>query len=509
MRLIATCLALASCSSHAPPTVASPAPRPVAPTPVIATPATVSSQPTVLSDDEKRRDAAREPLAASIVDAYQNWNGFFSQLVASWSPDGKTFLYGSTRAGVAEIYVGDPQHPEAQPRVITSGPQRALDATYTRDGKWILYTRDHDGDENHAIWRIAADGTNATNLTPAEQLHRGLPMLPRKLPGVMFYDATTPSEAAVRVYRQDIAGGAPKLVFKSPLPGGLSDVTNDGKRALISEWHSQSDIVTIEVDLETGKTHRVFPAEGVQKGAYGITYTPDGRSVLYATDDKDRVVLLELDPATGKERRRFQLDDLPYAYLAAAPSPAGDRIALAIDAGNHGEVRILDTRTLKVQRKVEVPLGEVHVGAWRDDSRVFSILISKPDQPADVFAVDAATGAVTPLRKDVRPSLTTDAAIRAGFVREFGDVDKDAELLERFSPMRDIDKISHPLFVYNGATDPRVPYAQAEAIVKALRTRGIPVEYMLAMNEGHPVDHRDTKIELLTRTARFLEDALR
>ena len=666
MRLVATCLVLASCGGHrpaiSPPPAATPAPTP----PAAPVARTVSSDPTVLGDAEQRRDAARAPLAASIVDAYQNWNGMFSQLVASWSPDGKSFLYGSTRDGVAEIYVGDPQHPDAAPRTITTGPQRALDATYTRDGKWILYTRDHDGDELAAIWRVASDGTGATNLTPEAGLRRSPPVLPRNVPGTMFYDAATTSSPHVRLYRQEIAGGAPVLVYDQPVPGGLIDVTNDGKRALMSEWHSQSEIVTTEVEVATGKVHRVFPPEGVQKGAYGITYTPDGKSVLLATDDKDRVVLLDLDPATGKQRARLQLDDLPFAPLFPVPSPRGDRIALAIDAGNHGEVRILDARTLKVQRKVDVPLGELHVGTWRADGKVFSILVSKPDQPADVFAVDAATGSVTPLRKDARPALaslppieaslanakafdgltipinvylpshpagtklpviaifhggpftsyavrwnpyarffvslgyaviepnvrgssgfgrayeegddrekradwlrdletvnawakaqpwadpervvvwgqsyggyttlmamtrqptlwragvdlygpadlksfllSTDAAIRAGFVREFGDVDKDAELLERFSPMRDVDKIARPLFVYNGATDPRVPYSQAEVIVKALRTRRIPVEYMLAANEGHAVDHRENKIELLTRTARFLEDALR
>jgi hypothetical protein len=39
------------------------------------------------------------------------------------------------------------------------------------------------------------------------------------------------------------------------------------------------------------------------------------------------------------------------------------------------------------------------------------------------------------------------------------------------------------------------------------RKRGLPVEYMVAATESHTVDRQETKIELLTRTARFLEDA--
>ena len=75
--------------------------------------------------------------------------------------------------------------------------------------------------------------------------------------------------------------------------------------------------------------------------------------------------------------------------------------------------------------------------------------------------------------------------------------------------MRDVDRIVRPLFVYAGQNDPRVPRSESDAIVLALRTRKVPVEYMVAANEGHSIDRRENKIELMTRVARFLEDALR
>ena len=105
--------------------------------------------------------------------------------------------------------------------------------------------------------------------------------------------------------------------------------------------------------------------------------------------------------------------------------------------------------------------------------------------------------------------LTTDAAIRAGFVPEFGDVEKDAALIDEFSPMRDVAKIVRPLFVYAGQNDPRVPRGESDQLVAALRKRGVPVEYMVAPNEGHSVDRRESKIALMVRIARFLDDAQR
>jgi dipeptidyl aminopeptidase/acylaminoacyl peptidase len=103
---------------------------------------------------------------------------------------------------------------------------------------------------------------------------------------------------------------------------------------------------------------------------------------------------------------------------------------------------------------------------------------------------------------------TTSGAIRELFKTEFGDLEKDAELLHEQSPLREVDKIVDPLFVYAGANDPRVPKSESDQIVKALRERNVPVEYMVANDEGHSLARRENRIELSARVARFLETEL-
>ena len=104
---------------------------------------------------------------------------------------------------------------------------------------------------------------------------------------------------------------------------------------------------------------------------------------------------------------------------------------------------------------------------------------------------------------------TTSGYIREIFKDEIGDPDKNQALLEELSPIRDVAKIRSPLFVYAGANDPRVPRSESDQIVNALRTRGVPVEYMVAEQEGHSLARRETQIEFLARCARFLEQSLR
>ena len=70
---------------------------------------------------------------------------------------------------------------------------------------------------------------------------------------------------------------------------------------------------------------------------------------------------------------------------------------------------------------------------------------------------------------------------------EYGD-ERDpamAAVFERISPLNHANRITARLFVAQGKNDPRVPYTEAEQIVKAVRANGQPVWYLLYNDEGH------------------------
>ena len=88
---------------------------------------------------------------------------------------------------------------------------------------------------------------------------------------------------------------------------------------------------------------------------------------------------------------------------------------------------------------------------------------------------------------------------------EYGMLDRDIDFLRAISPIKKIDRVKAPLFVIQGKNDPRVPYTEAEQVVKALKDRGAVVEYKLYDDEGHGISKLKNRLELYPLVADFLD----
>ena len=88
---------------------------------------------------------------------------------------------------------------------------------------------------------------------------------------------------------------------------------------------------------------------------------------------------------------------------------------------------------------------------------------------------------------------------------EYGMLDKDLDFLKSISPLAKADKIKCPLFVIQGKNDPRVPYTEAEQIVKAIKDKGGIVQYKLYDDEGHGISKLKNRLDLYPQVADFLD----
>jgi len=84
--------------------------------------------------------------------------------------------------------------------------------------------------------------------------------------------------------------------------------------------------------------------------------------------------------------------------------------------------------------------------------------------------------------------LTNTESYRRDLRRaEYGDerIPEMRAFHEKIAPLNNAKSITSPLFVAQGFNDPRVPYTEAEQIVKAVRGNGGDVWYLMYKDEGH------------------------
>lgn len=87
---------------------------------------------------------------------------------------------------------------------------------------------------------------------------------------------------------------------------------------------------------------------------------------------------------------------------------------------------------------------------------------------------------------------------------QVGNPETDHEQLAATSPALHANRIKAPLFIAQGANDPRVNKDESDQMVEALRARGIEVEYMVKENEGHGFSNQENRFDFYRCMEAFL-----
>ena len=319
----------------------------------------------------------------------------------------------------------------------------------------------------------------------------------------------------------------PKSAVSLPLGSGAGGAfSEDGKRFTLS-WSTPSvpgDIYTVEA--ATGKFRPLrkdsrpqldglppIEASIVELDAFDHGKIPVNVYLPAGARDKKLPVIVSYHggPAGSSSIRWAALTRFFVAqgYAWVEPNVRGSSgFGRAYEAADNGPRRI------DAFKDIETTGRWAASQAWADKDRVvvfggsyggYTVLVALTRMP-QLWRAGVDLFGVANLKTFM---ATTSGLIRELFLLEFGDPEKDAAFLDSISPLRDAAKIADPLFVYAGANDPRVPRTESDLVVKALRTRKVPVEYMVAGNEGHSLAHRENQVEFYSRAARFLETHLK
>jgi len=226
---------------------------------------------------------------------------------AQLSPDGQYIAFLKPWKETRNVYVKAVSEPFSAARLLTTESKRPIAGFFwTRDSKYILYVKDHDGDENYNVYAVdpaaqpaaGADAPASRDLTGLKGVRVILYELPKSDPDLVYLGLNDRDKAWHDLYQLKISSGEKTLLRKNTdrIVGWDFDLKGKLRLAERSADNGDTEILRVDADkLEKIYSCSVFETCGT------LHFLPDSSRVYIETNkDADLIQLALLDPATGK-----------------------------------------------------------------------------------------------------------------------------------------------------------------------------------------------------------------
>jgi dipeptidyl aminopeptidase/acylaminoacyl peptidase len=331
----------------------------------------------------------------------------------SFSPDGKRIAFVSNMTGIPQIFTVATAG--GWPEQVTAFEDPVGGVSWSPAGSWLAFSLAPGGGMNQQVYLARPDGSGVKRLTDGGKETNNLGIWARD-GHALALGSNRRDGAAIDSYLYDVASEKMRLAVENRGIGSLSDLTRDGRAALLSRLINRGDNNLYLVDLATAKETLLTPHEG--PGSFGGAFSRDGRTVYLAENSgRDRVAFartrLGANGAPGPvevlaERADAELSDFEI-------DDAGRKAALLWNVAGRSEVEIRDLATGKTLSRPKLP-AEIAGGlTFSKDGRLLAMTLSGAATPSDIWVLDLPTGrfrqvthsphAGVDLKKLVRPEL--------------------------------------------------------------------------------------------------------
>lgn len=373
-----------------------------------------------------------------------------------FSPDGK-YLYFLTNDESEFNYLARYNLATGEIETIEKPAWDVLAARMSKNGRYLAVGINNDARTEMKLFEV-------DRMKPVQ-----IPQIPGGLiTGVRFSD----DESAMAFYVDS---------SRSPSNLYVMDLPSSPPRRLTQSLNPQID----PEQLVDGNVVRFKSTDGVE--IPGILYRPKN-----ATPENKVPAIVWVHGGPGGQSR-LGYDDMiqfivNHGYAVYAINNRGSSgygtTFYKMDDRKHGEGDLDDcvaSKTMLADTGWVEP-GKIGIlGGSYGGYMVLAALAFRPEEfqvGVDLFGVSnwkRTLEAIPPYWESFRQSLYT----------EMGDPTKDAEMLQKISPLFHAKQIKKPLLVLQGANDPRVLQVESDEMVAAVKGNGVPVEYLIFKDEGH------------------------
>jgi dipeptidyl aminopeptidase/acylaminoacyl peptidase len=324
---------------------------------------------------------------------------------AKLSPNGQYIAFVKPWKETLNVWVKAVDEPFSAARLLTTESKRPIAGyMWTWDGKYILYVKDKDGDENYNVYAVdpsakpaaGADAPASRDLTGLKGVRVMLYEAPKSDPDIVYIGLNDRDKAWHDLYKLKISTGEKTLLHENTdrVIGWDFDVQGKLRMAERSADNGDTEILRVDADkLEKIYSCSVFETCGT------LHFLPDGSRVYIETNkDVDLIQLALMDPATGKTEK-VESDPLGKVDFGGALfSEATDELVETWYFHDRVKTYYKDKAFGDDVHWLEhkFPSQEIKLVSRTRDERLWLFTASSDREPGQTLLFDRKTRAITP-----------------------------------------------------------------------------------------------------------------
>jgi dipeptidyl aminopeptidase/acylaminoacyl peptidase len=326
------------------------------------------------------------------------------------SPDGTQVAYVANLSGVFQVWIV----PTAggYPRLVTAFDDPVGNVVWSRDGRWLAFDVSPGGGLNTQIYLARPDGMEVKRITSGGEVNNNLGFFSED-GRWLSYTSNERDPAATDPYLYELSTGRASRVLDGAGITDLSDVSSDGKHALVFRLPSRGSNDLYLRDLASGEERKLTTHSG--PGTFFGDIAPDGKTVyLGSNKDRDRLAFARIDVSKPKRPGKIEVlaarDDAELSNFVL--DEAGERAVLVWSVGGRSELELY-TIADGTRRPLPAPPGEI-VGDFvftRDGARAV-VVLQGAAQPSDLWVHDFADGSYRQLTYSPHAGVDLAAMVR-------------------------------------------------------------------------------------------------
>jgi dipeptidyl aminopeptidase/acylaminoacyl peptidase len=356
-------------------------------------------------DEKVLAQYAPPNLAPELSRKIQNFLDIRSPGLGMLSPDKKHLYFSWRVTGTTQVWRLD--SPKGFPVQMTGGEDSTQVVGQTQDGKWLLISRDRNGEENPGLYLQSTQGGPLKVIQHKAKVQTELQVISSDSK-YLIYKANDVKPDSYTFYRYDLQTGKTEMIFSQDGYWSVADFKDDGRMILVK---ALTNTAAEAYDFNPA-TKELKPIIGQgEKEEYNVSYAAKEGQYLVLT------------PKLGEFRRLYTWDlktltpvtpEMKWDVAGFDIDHSRQHIVYSVNEGGYSKAHALDAKTLKVIEFPQFPNADhIYPGSMSRDGQHVMVGVETAKGPRTSYSYNFKTKLLTQWVIPSQPEVNTEQFAKA------------------------------------------------------------------------------------------------